>query len=179
MGFGNGVYNGQQHRLALGQRGFAYGTSNQVNLMATLNNTFYITGIQLEVGEQATPFEHHSFADELRRCQRYYAERKNSTGSAKYFGRTLQAYGASSAFGLIADFPVTMRATPTISQSGTFGAYYANSGNNSMNASIQNLYVTDHSWGTGGWTGNSNFTAGDAVVMYAEDGAKLTADAEL
>ena len=49
-----------------------YGTSNQVNLMATLNNTFYITGIQLEVGEQATPFEHRSYADELLACQRYF-----------------------------------------------------------------------------------------------------------
>jgi len=159
-----------------GKLAFGHGT----NAVATTTNaTWEITGVQWELGEQATPFEHRSFADELRRCQRYYAERKNSTGSPKYFGRTLQAYGASSAFGLIADFPVTMRATPTVSQSGTFGAYYANSGNNSMNTSIQNVYVTDHSWGTGGWTGNSNFTAGDAVVMYAEDGAKLTADAEL
>jgi len=36
------------------------------------SNEFYITGIQLEVGEQATPFEHRSFGDELARCQRYY-----------------------------------------------------------------------------------------------------------
>ena len=159
------------------------GTTNryggQVNFFDSTSNNFYLTGTQLEVGKQATPFEHRSFADELTRCQRYYAERKNSSGAAKYYGRTLQAYGAASAFGLIADYPVTMRATPTISQSGVFGAYYANSGNNSMNNSIQNLYATSHSWGTGGWTGNSNFTAGDAVVMYANDGAKLTADAEL
>ena len=33
---------------------------------------YYITGIQLEKGEQATPFEHRSFGDELARCQRYY-----------------------------------------------------------------------------------------------------------
>ena len=153
--------------------------AGQVNLADSTSNEWLITGVQLEVGKQATPFEHRPFGDELQRCQRYYAERKNSTGSAKYYGRTLQAYGANAAFGLIADFPVPMRATPTVSQSGTFGAYYGNSGNNSMNASIQNLYVTSHSWGTNGWTGNSNFTAGDAVVMYANDGAKLTADAEL
>ena len=163
----------------------AYSTANtyfghaQNAVLTTTNATWQITGAQLELGEKATPFEHRSFADELTRCQRYYAERKNSSGSTKYYGRTLQAYGAASAFGLIADYPVTMRATPTISQSGVFGAYYANSGNNSMNNSIQNLYATSHSWGTGGWTGNSNFTPGDAVVMYASDGAKLTADAEL
>jgi hypothetical protein len=163
----------------------AYSTANtyfghaQNAVLTTTNATWQITGAQLELGEKGTPFEHRSFADELTRCQRYYAERKNSSGSTKYYGRTLQAYGAASAFGLIADYPVTMRATPTISQSGVFGAYYANSGNNSMNNSIQNLYATSHSWGTGGWTGNSNFTPGDAVVMYASDGAKLTADAEL
>ena len=46
--------------------------SSQVNLGDTVGNEWYITGIQLEVGEQATPFEHRSFGDELRRCQRYY-----------------------------------------------------------------------------------------------------------
>ena len=43
-----------------------------VNLADSTDNEWYITGVQLEVGEQATPFEHRSFADELQRCQRYY-----------------------------------------------------------------------------------------------------------
>ena len=38
----------------------------------TLNATFDVTGVQLEVGEKATPFEHRNFGDELARCMRYY-----------------------------------------------------------------------------------------------------------
>ena len=37
----------------------------------TTNATFDLTGVQLEVGEKATPFEHRSFGDELQKCQRY------------------------------------------------------------------------------------------------------------
>jgi len=44
----------------------------QVNVLDSTDNNFYITGIQLEVGSVATPFEHRSYGDELARCQRYY-----------------------------------------------------------------------------------------------------------
>ena len=42
------------------------------NLLATLNATWQITGVQLEVGSVATPFEHRSFGEEVIACQRYY-----------------------------------------------------------------------------------------------------------
>jgi hypothetical protein len=42
------------------------------NVMSSASNEWHITGVQLEVGEQATPFEHRSFGDELARCQRYF-----------------------------------------------------------------------------------------------------------
>ena len=42
-----------------------------VNLGDAVNNEWYITGIQLEVGDKATPFEHRSYGDELAKCQRY------------------------------------------------------------------------------------------------------------
>ncbi len=42
------------------------------SIFSSTDNEFFITGIQLEVGEQATPFEHRSFGEELRLCQRYY-----------------------------------------------------------------------------------------------------------
>jgi len=44
----------------------------QVNAVNSASNNILITGIQLELGETATPFEHRSYGDELARCQRYY-----------------------------------------------------------------------------------------------------------
>jgi len=46
--------------------------SGIANWAGTTNSTYDITGVQIEVGEKATPFEHLSFGDELARCQRYY-----------------------------------------------------------------------------------------------------------
>jgi len=55
--------------------------SNQVNACDSTSNVFKLTGVQLEIGETATPFEFRSFADELRLCQRYY-EKSYATGTA-------------------------------------------------------------------------------------------------
>lgn len=44
----------------------------QDGVITTLNATWQITGVQLEIGDTATPFEHRSVGDELARCQRYY-----------------------------------------------------------------------------------------------------------
>jgi len=44
------------------------------NFYATDESTYYITGVQLEVGDTATPFEHRSHGEELALCQRYYRE---------------------------------------------------------------------------------------------------------
>lgn len=44
----------------------------QVNVADSTSNDFYLTGVQMEVGTEATPFEHRSVGDEIERCQRYY-----------------------------------------------------------------------------------------------------------
>jgi len=81
------------------------GVSSQVNLMATNGATFYITGVQLEVGSVATSFERRQYGQELALCQRYYWE---STGT--HYGCS---YSTGNAF-VIDTFPSEMRATPTI-----------------------------------------------------------------
>ena len=64
-----------------------YATSNQVNWMDSTSNNFYITGIQLELGSSATPFEHRSYADELVRCERYYQQIESKTMWGSGFAR--------------------------------------------------------------------------------------------
>tara|TARA_Y100000356_G_C11234052_1_gene276695 strand:- start:238 stop:1335 length:1098 start_codon:yes stop_codon:yes gene_type:complete len=59
-------------------------TSNQTNFFSSTNNNIFVTGVQLERGTQATPFEHRIFGDELRRCQRYYEILR--AGGGMYWG---------------------------------------------------------------------------------------------
>ena len=52
---------------------FPYDARN-TNLFSSTSNNFYLTGVQLEVGDTATSFEHRNYGDELSRCQRYYQQ---------------------------------------------------------------------------------------------------------
>ena len=54
------------------QAGEKSDASGFTKLIGTLNATWQITGVQLEVGDSATPFEHRSFGEEMAKCQRYY-----------------------------------------------------------------------------------------------------------
>ena len=91
------------------------GTSNQVNWMDSTSNNFYLTGVQLEVGNSASPFEHRSYGEELALCQRYYLQ----TGNA---GPTMWNFdGTTMAVAISYTFPVPMRATPSVSGLGADG----------------------------------------------------------
>lgn len=62
--------------------GAFFRTSNQTNLIATNGATFYITGVQLETGVTATPFERRPYGTELMLCQRYYQTVKAINGTS-------------------------------------------------------------------------------------------------
>lgn len=84
-------------------------TSNQVNWMDSTSNNFYLTGMQLEVGTEATPFEHRSIGDELLRCQRYLCTYAFPNTNARHYG-SLDNYGY---YMSEINFPVEMRASPS------------------------------------------------------------------
>ena len=86
-----------------------HAVTGQSNFMDNTSNEFYLTGVQLEVGPVATPFEHRSVGDELHRCQRYYYQFEIFPNQVVNF---LSAYGST--YGKVQySFPVTMRANPT------------------------------------------------------------------
>jgi hypothetical protein len=109
---------------ALSQTSRAVGISS---FFSSTDNTFFITGVQLEVGNQATPFEHRSFGEELALCQRYYQIVGISFYDDVVSGRN---YGANTGF------PTQMRANPTVDSSSTL-----NNNNrfnsNDLNAGVQ------------------------------------------
>ncbi len=85
----------------------------------TNDSTLEITGVQLEVGSVATPFEHRSFGDDLHNCQRYFFKNINESGeNGCNYGK---AYTSTEMFASVR-FPTAMRATPTITTYGNGGS---------------------------------------------------------
>ena len=68
LGAGSGV----QTSAGVWGTSFKRGATGTTDVVATNGATWQITGVQLEVGDTATPFEHRSYGDELAKCQRYY-----------------------------------------------------------------------------------------------------------
>ena len=99
-----------------------YQTTSSTTAIATTNGaTFQLTGLQLELGSVATPFEHRSYGDELLKCLRYYYKLSGSSGPFyNYFLQYSSGYRMC-----IVDLKVRMRATPaeTITVNGSVTTY--------------------------------------------------------
>jgi len=101
--------------------GADYATSNQVNAVDSASNNIYLTGVQLEVGDTATDFEHRSYGDELAKCQRYF--HSVTVGADNSPVAVGAYYNATSVFATVF-FPVTMRTNPSIISSNTSGHFH-------------------------------------------------------
>ena len=146
----------------------------------TNDATFELTGMQLEVGSEATPFEHRQFGDELARCQRYYYV--HADGDNKVIGQAT-VYQANDIFLMV--YPkVTMRTTPTVVQATGTNYYrlYHNGGQDSFNswANTWNIQENMFSLNANASQGVSVSGGGDSVmIITSQSGAKIAFSAEL
>jgi len=108
----NGALTTAFEASAQGDRGVG-----QTNFFSSTDNNWYITGCQLEVGDQATDFEHLPHDVQLQRCQRYcFVNHLYSGGGATGAAGSGQCNTTTRA-DIVYHFPATMRAIPTISVS--------------------------------------------------------------
>jgi len=110
---------------------------SSANVSVTSGDYCEIKECQLELGDQATEFEHRSYGEELALCQRYYHKAYNSVG-------WLNSMGYGSLWRLSVQFPVEMRASPTISNV-TYGILPSNTavGTQFTNRQSTTFYVND------------------------------------
>ena len=99
-----------------------FSATGATNVMATNGATLYITGVQLEAGTTASPFEYRQYGTELALCQRYFISLSNATNSSPMGVGYQQAALTTSV--IVTCLPVSMRTSPT--------------------ATFQNLYITDN-----------------------------------
>jgi hypothetical protein len=102
------------------------------SFFSSTDNNFFITGVQMEIGSQATNFEHRSYGEELALCQRYFSMSFPVTaGASTSVGRIYAVLGADSGSrnkGAFLFYKKTMRATPTFTfynESGGTGNFSA------------------------------------------------------
>jgi hypothetical protein len=92
-------YKGTDNTSWIAQVTDAFATGHNVDFNSSTSNYINITGVQLEVGDTATPFEHRPYDMELARCQRYYLLKNCVVTTSNYWQSV--------------DFPVEMRSHPT------------------------------------------------------------------
>jgi hypothetical protein len=173
----------------------AWITSNKISVTGAVNvisnsgATFYITGVQLEKGSVATPFENRIYSDELAMCQRYY-QKSFSIGTAPANGYAASSSGMPRYTGWvrgdgtfitsIIQFVVPMRTQPTINtyypSGGSAGQGYGGIGN-SADALIAISGVDSSQQSEKGWafyiTGKTGGNVGQVGVQWDTSGAEL------
>jgi len=151
LGMGS-TYSGTAGAWASGNYASATGATSVVG---TNGATFYITGVQLEVGTTATNFDYRSYGTELALCQRYCYVASNPMYVGTVYSSTVISHASS-------PFPVTMRATPTTTLTGTI-TWQA--GTNSISAtSLSATYSSPNAFDSDVTTSSSSFSAGQCAI---------------
>jgi len=160
--------------------GLAYGHA-QNGVVTTASATWQITGVQLEVGQVATPFEHRSYGDELARCQRYYYKiQAKASAQSGFFGSSFNR-NTTTCLG-VTFFPVELRSSPTaLEQSGTASDYQILHGTTqTVCTSVPAWWESDTFSARTLFTTGASLTAGQgSILRSATTNAFLAWSAEL
>jgi hypothetical protein len=130
------------------------GPSGYANGLSANGNIFAITGVQLEVGSVATPYERQIYSEQLAQCQRYYQLFDGFNGTSG--GNTVDIGGS-----II--FPVAMRANPTVGATAAFKI--DNWGVGSVTQSSSNIGINSGTWVT---TRGLAFTMGNFTGLSTQ-----------
>jgi len=145
VNFGLGV--GSTYSGAAGSWGSTnyQSVTGAVSVVGTNNATFYVTGIQFEVGTQATSFDYRPYGTELALCQRYYFQNTGLASTTTNFG-SATSISATQAY-IQVPFPVSMRTGPTISYGGTVNVSDSNTYDLAISAIVTNQSNTNYGSG--------------------------------
>ena len=168
-----------------GSRTDANRAVGQVNVLDSTDNNFYLTGIQWELGSQATPFEHRSFGEELALCQRYFTKESAASG-ANYKSYAMGQAATTTVARCSVFLPTPMRSTPSVVLSGNVNTFAGNSAGASdsctaIAVSSDGDAGTHHVSVSLNVTVASGYVAGDAVELLSNDNTSTSfaLDAEL
>ena len=144
------------------------------NMMATLNATLQITGVQLEKGSTATSFDYRPLGTELALCQRYFVSFGGNSAYEK-FG-TGMAYSTTSAI-VSVNLPVQMRSNPTVLSAATLGMYTTGASINTATVAIDASSTLTPALGVT----STGLTAGQGAILLANNStsARVQYSAEL
>ena len=165
----------------LNYNGAARAVTGQVNILDTVNNYFQITGVQLEAGTKATPFEHRSNGDELAKCQRYYQQYGFESGAP--FRINGSGNGSNTMLtGFM--FQYQMRSAPSInyfgsgSDGGNFNVYVHNTAQGNSSPTSADIGTRSVRWN---FSGNGSYPNGAYWIDVGSGSNQMafTLDAEL
>ena len=152
--------------------------TGQVNCADSTSNDFYLTGVQLEVCSVATPFEHRSYGDELKRCHRYY-QRINAPNMSYFGSGNIDGSNQSQ---ILIPFTTEMRVKPSsMDTTGTASNYLLRRDSNVTCSQVPTLQNSStHCAVTVFYKSNHGFSNGQACFgRSASDDAFLGFNAEL
>jgi hypothetical protein len=175
--FGLGVSSGLSGAAGSWSANGYYSSTGAVSVVSTASATWYVTGVQLEVGTAATNYDFRSYGTELGLCQRYYGVIVNQAligGSVEY---CIANFYSATELDAVIYFPTTMRVAPSLVQTSGTNYHYTDKpapllqfsswggiARAGLNSAL--LYLS---------SGVSGFTAGYGSMVYTNNNAAVVA----